>query len=107
MNGRLSKRFGKALRAGGVTLLLGLFCTAALAAPKLSTIQGFAHTHPHGTPHHLHPIIMVFSGTLPVIPTTLADRQQGIESLLPACPTCYIAAETFAFSRSRAPPEDV
>lgn len=107
MNRRLGKRFREALRVGGITLLLGLFCTAALAAPELSTVQDFAHTHPHGAPHHLHPIVMVFGGTLPVVPATLAAPQQQTESPLPPCPTRYIAAEAFSFARSRAPPENV
>lgn len=106
MTGRLGVRFRGALSAGGITLLLGILCTATLAAPELSTVQDFGHTHPHGTPHHLHPLALVFSGTLPVVPVTLVVPQQLTSRLLRPYLTLYLAAETLT-SRSRAPPQNV
>ena len=104
---RFGARFREALGAGSFTLLLGILCTATLAAPQLSTVQDFGHTHPHGTPHHLHPLAMIFGGTLPVAPTPLADPQRHIANLLPFRITLYLAAAVYPSSRSRAPPENV
>ena len=105
MKGRFSARLAEALRAGGLTLLLGLLCTAALTAPKLSTVQDFAHTHPHGAPHHLHPLHLLLSGTPPPVPIVTFFIQQ--DHALPVYRDFYVRTETFSSSHSRAPPQNV
>lgn len=103
---RFGARFSGALRAGSITLLLGLLCTAALAAPRLSTVQDFAHTHPHGTPHHLHPLHLLLGGTPPSAPIVSTFFLQQ-DYALPIYRDLYVLAETFTSSRSRAPPHNV
>jgi len=97
-------RLEAALRAGFITLLLGFFCTAALATPALAAAPDFGHTHPHGTEGHLHPLNLVLGGAAPPPPVVSVQRMlvEGRTLLLPASPN--VPAEAPASTRSRAPP---
>ena len=101
----MNRRWTRALRAGGTTLLLGLLCAAALALPALST-QNFAHTHSGSTPHHVHPLHLLLGSTPAAAPTVAVDVTQ-LEDVLPFYVTSFVAAEVFTGSRSRAPPPNV
>ena len=99
MNGRLRR----ALWAGYLALLAGLLCTAALAAPALSTVQEFSHSHADGTPGHLHPVASIVGGT----PAPAAIT--GLETKLQENPVSHIAATNYVYldtprPRSRGPP---
>ena len=105
MHGRLIHgRLREALRAGFTTLLLGLLCTAPLAAPKLAAEQGFGHTHPHGTTPHLHAFKLIFgNGVTPahVVAVSLTLLVRRIRHF-PQSP--WVSATTTTQHHSRAPP---
>jgi len=97
-------RLRAAFKAGFTTLLLGLLCTAPFAAPKLAAEQGFAHTHPHGTEHHLHAFKLIFgNGVTParvvaVSLTRLVSRTRHFPQLP------WVSVATITRHHSRAPP---
>lgn len=98
MTGRLQE----AVRAGQLALFVALLCTAALAAPALST-QDFGHHHADGTPGHLHPVASVLGGT------PAPARVEGLEPRWRGAPVLRPAALGYAHTdtpqpRSRAPP---
>ena len=102
----MNRRWTRALRAGGMTLLLGLLCAAALAAPALSTVQNFAHTHSNSTPHHVHPLCLLLGGTPPAAPIVAIEFRRRDDALSFYVPS-FTLAEVFTGSRSRAPPPNV
>lgn len=102
MNGRLRQ----ALRAGYATLLVGLLCAAALAAPALSTAQAFGHTHADGTPHHLHPVGLVLGGTPAPKPVAGLESARRDGPVPRPVPVSYVYTDT-PQPRSRAPPGQV
>lgn len=96
-------RLRQALRAGYTALLAGLLCTAALAAPALSTAQEFGHRHADGTPGHLHPVGSVVGGTPAPAPVV------GLEVESPSRPVQLLSPITLDSTdvpqpRSRGPP---
>lgn len=100
MRGRLEE----ALRAGLFTLLLGLLCAATLAAPRLSTEQGFGHSHPHGSEPHLHPFKLVLGqgeGAAPVVGLE-PDLPVNFSTRLSTLPWVSVAVRSL--HHSRAPP---
>ena len=101
----MTRRFSEALRAGGMTLLLGLLCAAALAAPALST-QNFAHTHSDSTPHHVHPLHLLLGSTPAAAPMVAVEVTQ-LDDALPFYVASFVTAEVFTGSRSRAPPPNL
>ena len=99
MNGRLRR----ALRAGYLALLVSLLCAAALAAPALSAVQEFSHSHTDGTPRHLHPVASVVGGTpAPAVVTGLEVKRQETPVAHTAA-TDYVHLDT-PRPRSRGPP---
>lgn len=102
MRGRLRG----ALKAGTVTLLLGLLCAATLAAPALAADADFAHTHPHSTAPHLHPLGPLLGGVVSAPVNSVSTvRSVGYTHDLPARSWLPTAAKTQ--HHSRAPPTDV
>jgi len=99
----MPERLRKALRAGFITLLLGFFGTAALTTPVLAAAPDFGHTHPHGTPHHLHPLNLVLGGTAPPPVVSVSPTPYEGRAPLPLA-SPYVPAEAPASTRSRAPP---
>lgn len=98
MRGRLRA----ALRAGYLALFVTLLCTAALAAPALST-QDFGHRHEGGTPGHLHPVASVIGGA-PAPEAVAGPGPEGRDA-----PALRPASSSYAHTdapqpRSRAPP---
>ena len=96
-------RWREAFRAGLITLLLGFLCAATLAAPALASEPDFAHTHPHGTPPHLHALEPLLGGVVsaPVVAARPAQRISRT-AYLPELPRIFVAAPRQ--HRSRAPP---
>ena len=88
-----------------MTLLLGLLCAAALAAPALST-QNFAHTHSDSTPHHVHPLHLLLGSTPAAAPMVAVEVTQ-LDDALPFYVASFVTAEVFTGSRSRAPPPNL
>ncbi len=103
MPGRLTRgRLRQALRAGCAALLAGLLCTAALAAPALST-QDFGHRHADGTPGHLHPVASVVGGTpapAPVAGLAVARLSRPVQRSVPTA----VGRAAVRQPRSRGPP---
>jgi len=97
-------RLEAALRTGFITLLLGFLCTAALATPVLAAAPDFGHTHPHGTPQHLHPLNLVLGGTVPPTPVVSVQGTLLEGRALPTPVSPHVPAEAPASTRSRAPP---
>ncbi len=99
----MNRRLRRALRAGLLVLFAGLLCTAALAAPALSAVQEFSHSHADGTPGHLHPVASVIGGT----PAPAAVV--GLEVKRQENPVSHTATTDYAHldtprPRSRGPP---
>lgn len=99
----MSARAGSALRAGLVTLLLGLLCTATFALPELATHLDFGHQHASGAPEHLHPLNLLMGGGLPaVVVSALPSATGRALAVLPLA--CLYLAEPSPGFLSRAPP---
>ncbi len=95
-------RLRAALKAGGVTLLLGLLCAATVAAPGLAATD-FSHTHPHGTAPHLHPLGPLLGGVVPAPEVTVSlVRSVGHAHDLPE--RLWLPTAVKTQHHSRAPP---
>lgn len=106
MHGRLKwRRLTAACCAGFSTLLIGLLCSAALAAPTLAAEPDFAHSHPAGTQHHLHPLELIL-GSGPVPLQASAPTPERVDSAaLPALVLPWVSALGLTLPHSRAPPK--
>lgn len=99
-------RVARALRAGLLTLLVGLLCAAALAAPAISASLDFAHSHPPGTAAHPHPVLFVIGGLpapAPVVGVAVQERADPVR--LP--PVTASVCTDVRQPRSRGPPRHV
>jgi hypothetical protein len=96
-------RLQHALRAGLKTLLSVLLTSALFAAPVLAAEHDYGHSHPEGTPPHVHTIDAVLGvATLCVaaaIPFVLRSGKAPPARLAPR-----VAAPQRVRSCSRAPP---
>jgi hypothetical protein len=101
------RRLRQALRAGLSTLLLGVLCTATLAAPGLAGVD-FAHTHPEATATcadaHLHPFKLIFGQGEGAPPAATLEFPPQAEHTAPLAAPAPVSAEVPAPYQSRAPP---
>ncbi len=102
MRGRLRG----ALKAGSVTLLLGLLCAATLAAPALAADADFAHTHPHDAAPHLHPLGPLLGGVVPA-PVTFVSAVRSVAYTHHLPERSWLPTAAKIQHHSRAPPADV
>ena len=67
-SGRVTKQRA-ALKAGVATLVAFVLTTALFVSPLLAAHGDFGHTHPAGTPGHVHALSSVLTPA-PTVPTT-------------------------------------
>ncbi len=99
----MSTRGRRALRAGLTATLAFVLTSALFSAPLLATQHDFGHTHPEGTPHHVHALDAVLGSSVVSTPQGVPFQLNvGRAPRLPRTPPPPISHN--APHDSRAPP---
>ena len=95
----------EACRAGQGAFFAFLLTSALFAAPFLAAQQDFGHTHPKGTPHHVHALATVL-GHVYVAPAVVAVGVSFVVAFLLALPYTSLVLAVFRSPAHgvRAPP---